>query len=174
MLNKKFCLLMLVMTLVFGMMIAGCDDSGGGEKDTWTVVTSMKQLNGRWRGGYSEEKTNEGITSKTDAEALITITAIDDKTGKLSGTIKTTITFSGNGINEAWPFLKNMLTETSEEEEGIILFFNDAQHSMTATQTYTDDTIILSDMKGAQINQDGTKLKQPATEDSPEIIYKKL
>lgn len=55
---------MLVLVLVFGMTVVGCEIEP--EADTWTNVTSLSQLNGTWKGSYSQTETEEGITIKTD------------------------------------------------------------------------------------------------------------
>ncbi|MDR0557904.1 MAG: hypothetical protein LBG43_08595 [Treponema sp.] len=50
--NKLFILGMLALSLMIGLILAGCDD--GGAPDTWSDVTSLEQLHGTWKGSYSE------------------------------------------------------------------------------------------------------------------------
>jgi hypothetical protein len=63
----------------------------------------------------------------------------------------------------------------SSDQEGVTV--NNADHSITMTQNFSGTPISLEeDIKGAQINQSGTKLKIPAGtmgEGSPEIILAK-
>jgi hypothetical protein len=170
--NKKLWLGMLVLVLVFGMTVVGCDDSdsgngGGGDPDTWTNVTSMTQLNGTWKGSVSLTETQQGVTIKMTQEMTMTITATNATTGTMSGTQKMTITYSGTGVSENW----NDIKEGFEEEGWTV---NDTTHSMSMTDTIASQSMSMSDMDGVQINQNSTKLKVPADamgEGSPEMIF---
>lgn len=168
--NKKNWFGILVMVLVFGMAVVGCDNdpvNGGG--DTWSNVTSLSQLNGTWKGSYSFTETEDGITVKTTTEMTLTINA-SAKTE--SGTMKTTMAFSGAGIAESWSGIKETFKET-----GVSVTFNDSNHSMSMTETFSDtlDDNDIAEMlaSGIQINQNGTKVKQPAGDGMPEIIMTK-
>ena len=166
--NKKNWFGILVMVLVFGMAVVGCDNdpvNGGG--DTWSNVTSLSQLNGTWKGSYSFTETEDGITVKTTTEMTLTINA-SAKTQ--SGTMKITMAFSGAGIAESWSGIKEAFEETG-------FTFNDSNHSMSMTETFSDtfDDNDIAEMlaSGIQINQNGTKVKQPAGDGMPEIIMTK-
>jgi hypothetical protein len=173
--NKKFWLGILVIVLVFGMTVVGCDNGstsggskGGGGADTWSDVTSLSQLNGTWKGSATLTSTEQGITMRMTMEMTMTITATNATTGERSGTQKMTITFSGNSINTYWSDIK----EGYPSEEGWTV--NDSTYSVTTTDTIPSEPISMSDMNGAQINQNGTKVKVPAgimDEDSPQIIF---
>jgi hypothetical protein len=170
--NKKLWLGMLVLVLVFGMTVVGCDDSdsgngGGGDPDTWTNVTSLSQLNGTWKGSFSLSETEQGVTIKMTQEMTVTITATNATTGTMSGTQKMTITYSGTGVNENWSEIKQGATS-----EGWTV--DDTNHSMSITDTIDSQSISMSEMDGVQINQNNTKFKLPAgvmEEGSPEIIF---
>jgi hypothetical protein len=172
--NKKNWFGILVMVLVFGMAVVGCDNdpvNGGG--DTWSNVTSLSQLNGTWKGSYSFTETEDGITVKTTTEMTLNINA-SAKTE--SGTMKTTMAFSGAGITESWSGIKETFEETFKET-GVSVTFNDSNHSMSMTVTFSDkfDDNDIAEMlaSGIQINQNGTKVKQPAGDGMPEIIMTK-
>jgi hypothetical protein len=149
--NRKFWLGMLVMTLVFGMMVLGCENGTTSDVDIWSDVTSLSQLDGTWKGSITDTETEEGITVKTVMEMTMIINA---NAGTASGTMKMTMTFSGNGINEIWAFIKGTFT-------GGGITFNDSNHSITMTETLPTEPISLSDMDDVKINQNGTKLKFP-------------
>jgi hypothetical protein len=51
--NKKSFWGMLAAALVFGMILLACSDEPG-ESETWSDVTSVDQLNGTWKGSYSQ------------------------------------------------------------------------------------------------------------------------
>jgi hypothetical protein len=167
--KKKIWLGILALALVFGMTVVGCDNGSTGGGDTWSDVTSLTQLNGTWKGSFTQTQTTEGITTRVTMEMTMTITATNATTGTMSGTQKMTMTFSGNGINQIWSIIKEMLFDP---EEGWTI--NDSTHSATMTQTIPSEPIDMSDMDGVQINQNGTKIKLPADtmgEDSPEMLF---
>jgi hypothetical protein len=170
--NKKIWLGMLVLVLVFGMTVVGCDDSdsgngGGADPDTWTNVTSLTQLNGTWKGSFPLTETEQGVTIKMTQEMTMTITATNATTGTMSGTQKMTIAYSGNGVSENWSEIKEGATS-----EGWTV--DDTNHSMSITDTIASQSISMSQIDGVQINQNSTKFKLPAgtmEEDSPEMIF---
>jgi hypothetical protein len=170
MVNKRFWLGILVMVLVFGLTVVGCDDGSTDDSkaDTWSNVTSLSQLNGTWKGSFTQTETEQGITIRATMEMTMTITATNATTGTMSGTQKMTMTFSGNGINEYWSVIK----ETYASEQGWTV--NDSTHSVTMTDTLPSQPMSMSEMDGVQINQDGKKVRLPSGtmgEDSPEIIF---
>jgi len=138
--------------------------------DTWTNVTSLSQINGTWNGLYTETQTKEGITINSVVEITFTINA---STGTMSSSLKTTATYSGSNINMWWPSIKEALSEEFDTEAS--LTFNDSNHSVIIIQNILAEPISLSDIDDWLINQNGTKLKQPADyeEDLPEIIFLK-
>ena len=61
MINKRFWLGMLVIVLVFGMAVIGCDDgSGNGTENPGGNGTNVSALNGTWVSGPIELKLNNG------------------------------------------------------------------------------------------------------------------
>jgi hypothetical protein len=185
--NKKLWFVMLVITLVFGLTVVGCDNgttSKGG--DTWSNITSFSQLDGTWKSSYSQnnkpvkqlleeygmewDSTMEGmfgnmrVTSGTDI--TITIDAVN-KTQKTS--MKSTETFSGGNIETLWTVLSmylEMYLESLEEGGVTITDINNNKHSIS--MEYSSDAQPISDEdidemlnSGLKINQDGTKMKMP-------------
>ncbi|MDR2734121.1 MAG: hypothetical protein LBC99_05675, partial [Spirochaetota bacterium] len=157
--------LFAVLVLTFAFAACGSDDDDGA--DTWKNVTSLQQIVGTWKTTYTQTETVQGITIKVDAEVTLVITASSATAGTMSGTMKTTMTFSGDNINTYWPYL----LEQYPASEGWTP--NNTAHSVTQTESIPSESVTLSDLDGAQINQNGTKMKQPANddEDSPEMIF---
>jgi len=173
--NRKFLLGMLVIVLTFGMTVTGCDDGSddGKDNDTWSIVTSLSQLNGTWKGSYnlSNYEVYDGITMKISAEITMTIKATNATTGTMSGDQKMTMALSGKNIALYWPLIIEGLT--SELEPGTYTV-NNSNHSITITETISSQDISLSDMYGFQINQNGTKAKLPTDQimdGLPEMIF---
>jgi hypothetical protein len=188
--NKKHLWGMLAMALVFGTVLLGCptETETEEEKDTWSNVTSLEQMNGTWKYSYSQTLTikemteSQGETWTDEMSALygdmkITISMIDAimtinasaKTQAFSGT--QTMTYSGGNIDTLWATIK----QSSGSQSGVIT--DDAKHSLTMTinqpaQTMTDEQIarMLAGGVAAQINQNGSKLKRPAGNGQPEVI----
>jgi hypothetical protein len=164
MVNKKLWLGMLVMVLVFGMTVVGCDDSSAGETDTWADVTSLYQLNGIWKGSYNETITRQGVTMKTLVEVTLTINASDENVDTMSWSQKVIMTFSGNNLNTMWPSIRDSFVDPADGYTA-----DDSKHTITGTWT-ASRSIRLSTFL---INQNGTKIKQLADEeeDTREIIF---
>ncbi|MDR2150323.1 MAG: hypothetical protein LBO67_05815 [Spirochaetaceae bacterium] len=185
---KKYKLFLsgILWCIVFGMMVLGCPNDPKEEKDTWSAVTSLEQLNGSWKGSYSETRPlSEYLELSEDEAALygdMKVTESMEMTLTINAGAETyavssqeTFAFSGGNINTAWVTLKAMF----EQLEGIT--FNDSKHS--ATMTINTPALPLEDEQitgmlnsGLQINQNGKKIKGPLNseeEDSPEIIMTK-
>ena len=187
--NKKFIWGILVLALVFGTVLLGCPTEPEEEKDTWSDVTSLNQLDGTWKGTYSETKTfkeyveDQGGTWDDTAAAAagdikvttsMEMTMVINASAKTQATsVKMTMAFSGGNIDTLWESLK-----PTEESEGVTV--DNSKHSITMTQNSTEQELDDEDIKdmlkqGLQINQKDTKLKLPADSDSrtPEIIFTK-
>jgi len=166
MVNKKLFAGILVMALVFGFTAVGCsDDPKESDQNTWKDVTSIDQLNGTWKGSYSESENEEGITMTLLLDMTYTFNS-----GTMTGTNKSTMTFSGTNINDYWDDIKAEFSG----KEGVTI--NNADHSITETETLPSQTMTMANIKGVQINGNGTKLKVPAGlmgEGSPEVIFTK-
>jgi hypothetical protein len=189
--SKRFLLGALVLVLAFGMTVIGCPTDDG-DSDSWSAVTSLDQLNGTWKGSYSEtmpvgeyypipnaEQTVGNMEVTMTIEMTMTINA-SAKTQTL--TSKTTITFKGGKINEMWPMIKGLLEEEmGEEEEGVTVSINDSAHSITTTSIMPTETLtdaaIAEAIKDLQINQSGNKVKTKMGDDDDdyarEIIFTK-
>jgi hypothetical protein len=183
---------MLAITLVFGMAVIGCDDGSTGDgSDTWSNVTSFNQLNGTWKGSYSQSMTmremveQEGEEWDSTMQAMfgdMRVTVKADITATINASAKTqassmtmTQTYSGTNIAAVWPMLSGMLSG----ESGVTV--NNSNHSITMTyneavEAIPDEAITQMLNSGLQINQNGTKIRQPAGSmgsGTPEVIMTK-
>jgi hypothetical protein len=175
---------LLACMLIMGFAVTGCDTTTGGETDTWSDITSLEQIDGRWKSAIPSDFMEsmglmegiegmgiEGITITTGGEYTVTFNASNANTGTVSVSVEMTITFSGSNIGTIWISIRQMM-ESILPDGG----FNDANHSITITQDMGESQpITLSDMEGFQINQNGTKIKSPETEieegiNIPELI----
>jgi hypothetical protein len=170
-----------VVLLVFGLMITGCNSLADrhDENNTWSDIISLDQMNGTWKGSYSqswtkkeaweadgqswtsEMETNYGDMRETfNGDIIYNINSIA-KTSEQ--TMISTYILSGGTIDTYWP----RFSAGNAGREGITL--DDSNHSITYTtvDTYSVD---IEDFNDLQINQDGTKIKVPARDRQPEII----
>ena len=159
--NKKI-LLGILIVLVFGFTFVGCDN--GTTSDTWSDVTSLSQLNGTWVGTMSFTETDEemNMSQKYDFEFTFTINA---SAGTMSEIWKSTITFSGEDMDELWPYIKEGFEDDEEDEEDIVYTFDDEKYSVTMTQTIPAQPVTLADLGAIQINKKGDKIKISDPED---------
>jgi hypothetical protein len=190
--KKNGFLKMFVAALVFGAVLVGCPTDSEEEKDTWSNVTSLDQLDGTWKGSGSQTQNIKDFVGEdgwedemakmfgdmkvaTTVEITLTIKAAEKKR---SGSMKMTMTFSGGNIATAWEMIKEFM----DFGEGATT--NDNNHSISMTEVQPEETIPNDDITGMlqslQINQNGTKVKFPfpfpaGTMDSgsPEIIITK-
>ena len=168
------------LTVMLALALACCGGSSGSsnegsnevEPDTWYSVTSLQQLDGTWKGMYSDTKTlkkwyeDNGNTwtsedqeifgdmiLRIDIELLFLINA---SAGTRSGSQKLTETFSGGKINEIWEDLK------SGELDGPGITIDDSKHSASLTDNFGPEPFSEDDLNVAQINQYGTKVRMRA------------
>ena len=179
--KAKVPLLIIALVTVIGFSMSACggDDDGGktngGGTDTWASITSLTQLNGTWKGSFTQTRPyGEGLTVKDVREITITITATDSNAGTSSRSEKNTETFSGSNINTAWPAIKE---EYKSMDNGVIatgMTFNDSTYTVSYTSPpLAPSPTTLSEYSGLQINQNGTKWRWPAREGRSEIIFTK-
>jgi hypothetical protein len=186
MVNKKSFWGMLAMALIFGVVFLGCPNNTTEETDTWSDVTTLSQLNGTWKGSYSQtmtykEMVGENWTSDMQTmvgdmkvtiglEITLTINA-SDKTQASSMTM--TQAYSGGNIDTIW----STISSGYSGQPGVTV--DNAKHSITITssqpaQSLSDEDIAEMLEQGLQINQNGTKVKLPAVTimgtGSPEIV----
>jgi len=182
--SKRFWLVMLVITLVFGLTVIGCDDGtdgggsggsgsgvdvsggGGGGSDTWTDVTSLSQIDGSWKYPSSASGQIGGYNVTTVYNNCIMTFNATAKTWSQSGSA--TVTYSG--VDDAtWTTFKTAMQAQSGQNGITYSNFNDENHSYTIT--YNNYTITLPNediLSKIQINQKGTKIKI-ASEDIEDI-----
>jgi hypothetical protein len=192
--NKKSLWGILVIMLVFGLVLVACNDGSNGddsteEVDIWSDVTSLSQVDGTWKGSFSQTQTMQqffeangvpwtdqmsaalGDMKVTTSMADMTITInAEAKSRILKG--NTTMTFSGENISTVWESIKPIL---SQQTPGAT--FDDTKYAVTipadekpATMT---DAEISEMLKGLKINQTGKKIKMPAEAGMPETILTK-
>jgi len=153
---------LLVCVLALGALLAGCETPTNADKDKWSPVTSLSQLDGTWKFSYSETRTLEewvedfkdisgeelpleaqillsmmmGMMSSVKVtmtvDGILTIDA-DERTVESSGT--TTTKFSGNGSNGVYLLLKQQLGEYDIPDVQSVQF-NDSEQSMTMTYDF--------------------------------------
>ena len=165
--KKNFLLGMLIIVLALGITVVGCDNDPEG--DTWSKITSLSQLDGTWKGSYSDTATQDGITAKTTITVILTINASAKTT---SGSMTATLVFSGTEIAAAWPSIKSSFAG----DPGVTI--DDSTYTITVIETINEVPISDADIEellasGIRISQDGKKIKMPAEGDMPEIIMTK-
>jgi hypothetical protein len=186
--SKLFLTGILAITLVFGTILLGCPDDTTEEKDTWSAVKSLTQLNGTWKGSYSDTMTikesmeENGIEWDSSMETMlgdIRVTISAEITMTINASAKTqttstsaTMTFSGGNIGTVWA----MISDGYSGQSGVTV--DNAKHSITMTETQPAEPISDGDiaemLAAVQINQNGTKVKVPSGtigEGSPEIVF---
>ena len=175
--SKLFLAGILSIALVFGTVLLGCPGDTTEETDTWSAVTSLNQLDGTWKGSYSQTMTIKeameasGETWNDTMQALfgdIKVTTIAEITMTINASaktramsMKTTMTYSGGNIDTVW----TMIGSESSGLPGVTV--EDAKHSITMTQDFPAETIPDDDIAeipqlGLQINQNGKKVKVPS------------
>ena len=193
--NRKFVSPgILVMLLVFGIVLAGCSNpTGSSSSDIWSPVTELNQLNGTWKGAYSQTMSIQQFIVNEEGEDAWTSdmqTVFGNMSVKYSAVISTTVnasamtqsmniaitmTFIGGNISIVWPMISAMFAG----QDGVTV--NDTTHSIVMTenqaaQPMTDEDIAEMLSSGLLINQTGNKIKIPADtmgEGSPQIVMTK-
>jgi hypothetical protein len=191
--KRNACFGLLVLVLVTGFFVMGCDTPTSEETDRWTDVTSLDQLDGTWKGSSGKTMTvrevleKEGVWNDQMAEMLgnmqvtmdfeITIT-INANAKTQAFNLKLTQAYSGGNIDTVWAsYIKPGLGSQS----GITV--NDANHSMTLTQNQPATAISAADMaelldSGLQINEKGSKINLPLdvaiSEEFAELLFAEL
>ncbi|MDR2807505.1 MAG: hypothetical protein LBB43_00680 [Spirochaetaceae bacterium] len=174
--KKLFLAEMLAMALAVGMMIVGCDDDTT-EEDTWSNVTSLSQMDGTWKGSYSQTMTMQEATEQAgeswssemqtmfgDMKVTVSMemTIIINAGAKTQATdTKTTMAYSGGNINALWPVISAGYSSQSD------VTVDNSKYSITMTQNSPPTAMKEEDITemlelGLQINQSRTKIKIPA------------
>jgi len=152
---------MLIAALAFGCMFTGCADPED-DADVWSPVTSVNQLNGKWKGSYSETfSADEYYGEETGYEINITTTEIIEMDVNVSSntvTVKYTqvIKFSGKDVNSVWELIKLSM---GEDDDATV---NDSDKSITYSGTESGSLSEFGDggFEDLEINQKGNKLRQ--------------
>ncbi|MDR1443594.1 MAG: hypothetical protein LBI94_01830 [Treponema sp.] len=170
--------------LAMGFVLAGCPNDTTEEQDIWSNVTSLDQVNGTWKGSYSQTMTikevmeNGGQTWTAEMQTVfgnmkVAVTTemtmiIDSTAGTVTSTIKSTQTYSGGNIDSMWASIGS---STANLPEGFTV--DDSKHSITMNVDIPPTPMTDSDLAGMQINQYGTKLKNRTDGAAPEIVFTK-
>ncbi|MDR2784967.1 MAG: hypothetical protein LBB83_03525 [Treponema sp.] len=174
--KKLFFAGMLAAALIFGMVLLGCPNDTTEENDTWSDITGLDQMDGTWKGSYSQtmpireavEQEGEEWSSEIGAffgDMKVTVsvevtTTLNAEAGTQTMEMKITETFSGGNIDTAWP----MISGASSSQSGVEI--DNSKHSITmynsSEETISDEDIAEMLGQDLQINQNGTKVKIPA------------
>jgi hypothetical protein len=185
--KKGFWFFGVLMVLpAMGLVLTGCPNDTTGEQDTWSNVTSLDQINGTWKGSYSQTMTikevmeNEGETWNDQMQEMfgdikIAVTAeitmiIDSEAKTSTETMRMTQTYSGGSIDMMWAVISSASISEDPEVE-----VDDSKHSLTTDIDFPPTPIADSDFADVQIDQNGTKIKVPAGTigDNPEMVFNK-
>jgi len=130
------------------------------EDDVWSKVTSFSQIDGAWRAPSSVS----GKMQYYDLYYTIVydnyIVTFDAANHTMSATGSGTTTYSGVDVDLFWPQIKSN-AESMNEEDGITVDTNDADHSVTVTyNNYSQEIPEEEELgdSGMQINLSRTKL----------------
>jgi hypothetical protein len=200
--TKKLRLLagMFVMVLIFGVVLLGCSDGTSDETDTsgntdkpdetdiWSAVTSLDQLDGTWKGSYSEGKTMTirewaeriggswrdedallvyGDMKVTSSGEVVTLT-INATAKTRASSFTQTVTFSGGNISApgVWEMLRSKFSG-----KPYVITIDDTKHSVTLIEIEPEEKMSDEDiaemLDGLHINQTGTKVKVPTDKMDP-------
>ena len=159
---KKLWLVMLIAALLFSMMTFGCDDA-----DEWSPVTSLSQLNGKWKGSISESESLYDPEALISFDATMTMTMTMDVTFNsgaktMSGTMTMTERFTGKDAAAVYTMMKAMLTMEGTPEG---YTFNDSNHSVSMTEAIPSTPIPEDYINEIEINQTGRKIRSVYHED---------
>jgi hypothetical protein len=197
--NKKFWLGTAVIALTFSFILTSCPAADSEEKDTWSKITSLSQMDGTWKGSFKyttsisdmrggdEEDGEDGGGMFDDFDDIKVTTTVEMTTvfnaaaKTQAGSSKSTMAFSGGKIKEVWPMIKFFITDVGEPEEGVTVTADDSKYTITRTassaaEPIPDENIAELLSQNLQINQKGNKIKIPAgvmEEGTPEIILSK-
>jgi hypothetical protein len=175
---------LLALILAIGLFFASCGDNS--EPDTWSAVTSLRQLDGTWTGSVSTEKHTykewfvkwERTWSASD-DALYGSMSMEQKFDTIwtfNSAAKTfqrtdvyTQTYSGGKIDSAWTVMK---TWDWTDSGKCTVAFNDNRHSVVRTyiNNYSTDD---SWLQRYQINQNGKKIKRLNYTEGKDLILSK-
>lgn len=177
--------------LMLALVLFGCPNNPE-EEDTSSPVTSLSQMNGTWKGSFSNytmtfkdflgDQWNEELMNQMFVETKVTI-SVEEITSTINASLKTkklsakkmTMKFSGSGALEAYQMFKQSFEDDPES------VFDESNNSITANINQDEEPISDEELEEwlsgkRKINQNGTKIKTP--KDSmgtkhPEIIMVK-
>jgi hypothetical protein len=157
------------------------------EEDAWVKVSSLEQLDGTWRGtavkavpvkefaGSMWDSYLESVFGP-DAKVTMALTeafTINAAAQTAGGPQAVTYTFSGGNTTANWAGIRDIFVNIVHSSIYSVSF-DDSTHSVTEYTSFGPSPIggdIGGFLAQYEINQDGTKLRQPASDDNPEFIY---
>jgi hypothetical protein len=173
--------------LMLALVLLGCPNNPE-EEDTWSPVTSLSQMNGTWKGSYSETQDIEelfsefggGSQDQSFGDIKVTMSAemtiIFNASAKTqAGSMKITMKLSGSNVSSVYQMLKGLMQMNPEGDYG----FNDSNYSITMSEDLKTEAIpeeeLAQMLSQFQINQNGKKLKilEVKEDDRPEMIMVK-
>jgi hypothetical protein len=142
------------------------------EADVWEPIADLDQVVGTWKGSYSENmKLSEFFARMGDDDFFdpddmsgldnLRVSISADITTVISEgyvqdtTVRTTMTFSGEGIDMMWMVFSGFFAMAGDAE------VDDNAHSVTTTDTDSQD-LTLTNIEGIRINQTAAKILIPA------------
>ncbi|MDR3130916.1 MAG: hypothetical protein LBU18_05155 [Treponema sp.] len=192
MMEKKKLLAAGAVAVLLALALAGCpnDTSESEEEDTWSKITGLSQVNGKWKGSYSQTQSAletfkemyidlngrnnmpaftatalENVKINYNTDITMSIDAEAQKTAQ-TGTMKITISADNDAsMSTAWINLTSLYYSVGTADS--------KEHSITIPIDEPETSINEADfaeMLSAEINQHGTKIKIPATANNPEFL----
>jgi hypothetical protein len=182
--DKKYVLRILALALVFGFLVAGCNDGV-----TWKNVTEVSQVTGTWKVSFITEDVagkdldpdyrGLDVALKQVAESTITVS-----TDELKVVNKTTSTYSGDDLVMNWKFddtayvyrtlwdeirvtavsefggdyTETEFSDDSNPNDTLSIKVDNASHVITWTDTYITPSPTVSTFNGAFVSSDGKML----------------
>jgi len=169
--TRRIPALPIVMALMVSLVLATCTLGPSSDSDSWSDVTSLDQLSGAWQGslsqtmplrqlmefqGYVWDASFQAFYGNMNVRYTLDLSAtINSAARKITGVGRETAVFSVGNIISVWPSLRNEYIRRGAT-------VNDSNYSMTYAEPI-NESISLSDFEGTQINQNGNKMREPAS-----------
>jgi len=156
---------MILMTLALTFLFASCSD-------TWTPVTEVSQMDGRWKGTFTQimsvdDYFGEGASNDLAVSVKISVDVeltINVSANTYNDSSKIVMAFSGKDVNAFWDEMSafaSYLGDVDNSKKTITMESNDSNTSIPSNF-----------INGFEINQNGKKFRQTFIDDQY-IIMKK-
>ena len=163
---------LLTVLLVLALVFAAC--GGGGAADIWEPLGGVDQLDGAWRGSFSQtmrvSQWEEAIGGVWHSElqefygqmdmriSLEKSIRINTNTGRMWGVEREARAYSGGNIREAWPAIRR---------DFLVSGWNINDSNYSASINYNVESVVSNRNMGAvllsriEINQNGKRIRIP-------------